>query len=239
MCAVWSRHEQQRRREAPDIVPAARAHAGMTALLFVLTVGLAGGLVGFTLGFLSGRMLARPSPLPLPARVVIAVATAILFGLMAWQFGVSWELPVFCVFAAAAVVLGTVDLIEKRLPNAVLYPSLVVIVVLLTGASLMTGNWAALLGALCGGAGLFALYFLLAVISPSGIGMGDVKLAALIGLMLGYLGWLPLLVGGTAGFLIGGLVSLLALIAGRAGLKTMLPFGPAMLAGAFAGVLLA
>ncbi|MET0844523.1 MAG: A24 family peptidase [Mycetocola sp.] len=209
----------------------------MTPFWLVPAAALVGGLVGLPLGVLAGRVLKCPRQLSIHARVAILAVTALLFGLAAAVFGASSQLPAYCVFAAAAVVLGAVDLMEKRLPNAVLYPGMVVSVVLLAFTSVATGEWAAFLGAVCGGAGLFALYFVLAVISPSGIGMGDVKLAALVGLMLGYLGWMPLLVGGTAGFLIGGLTSVVALLSGRAGLKTSLPYGPAMLAGAFAGIL--
>lgn len=212
----------------------------MMPFWLVPALGAIGGAVGVLLGALAGRILKNPRHLPLAARVAIAAATAVLFGLVAALFGASWQLlPALCVFAAAAVVLGAVDLLEKRLPNAVLYPSLALLMVLLAITSVITGSWGSFLSALGAGAGLFALYFVLAVVSPSGIGMGDVKLAALIGLMLGYLGWTPLLVGATAGFLIGGLTSLIALMSGRASKKTMLPFGPAMLAGAFLGMLLA
>ncbi|MDB5621396.1 MAG: prepilin peptidase, partial [Tardiphaga sp.] len=78
----------------------------------------------------------------------------------------------------------------------------------------------------------------LALISPAGIGMGDVKLSALLGLALGYLGFFPRLIGGTAGFVVGGLVSLIALLARRVTLRSSIPFGPAMLVGAFVGLLL-
>lgn len=211
----------------------------MTWLWLIPALAFVGGAVGVGLGILSEKLLKNPRQLSTRARVAVAAVTALLFAVTAAAFGASWHLPVYCVFAAVAVALGTVDVIEKRLPNVVLYPSLAGIVVLLAATSLVTGEWAAFLGAVGAGAGLFALYFLLAVASPSGIGMGDVKLAALVGLMLGYLGWTPVLVGATAGFLIGGLTSLFALLSGRASLKTRLPFGPAMLAGTVIGMLVA
>ena len=203
------------------------------------SAGIVGGLVGLGLAPLAEKALSSRRHLALPARSAIVAVSAVLFGLTAAHFGAAAQLLPYCVFAAVAVVLGTVDLLEKRLPNAVLYPSMIVLVVLLSGTSAITGTWGALLSAFGGAAALFALYFVLAVISPSGIGMGDVKLAALIGLMLGYLGWVPLLVGGVAGFLIGGVTSVVALLSGRASLKTALPFGPAMLAGAILGIVLA
>lgn len=236
---VSSRHDEQGGVGAAGGLPVGPAHAAVTPLWLVSAVGLVGGFTGVALGSLSGRVLKAPRRLSLRVRVAITAVTALVFGLTAALLGASWQLPAFCVFAAAAVALGSVDLIEKRLPNAVLYPSLVLGVVLLSVTSVITGAWGALLSGLGCGAGLFAGYFLLAVISPSGIGMGDVKLAALVGLMLGYLGWTPFLVGAIAGFLIGGLTSLVALMLGRATLKTSLPFGPAMLAGAFIGMLVA
>jgi leader peptidase (prepilin peptidase)/N-methyltransferase len=78
----------------------------------------------------------------------------------------------------------------------------------------------------------------MALISPSGLGMGDVKLVALTGLYLGWLGWPVVLVGLFLGFLAQGLLGLGLLAARRAGLRTDLPFGPALLAGALAAALL-
>jgi leader peptidase (prepilin peptidase) / N-methyltransferase len=87
------------------------------------------------------------------------------------------------------------------------------------------------------GAGLmFGLYFLLAVAKPGGMGFGDVKLAGLLGLYLGFAGWSALAVGAFAAFLLGGVVGL-ALIAGRlASRRSAIPFGPFMLAGAACGL---
>jgi leader peptidase (prepilin peptidase)/N-methyltransferase len=82
---------------------------------------------------------------------------------------------------------------------------------------------------------LFAAYLILGLISPGGIGMGDVKLAAPVGLYLGYLGWSHLLYGGLLGFILNGAVSVLLI--SRKGLNkaTEVPHGPSML-GALAAV---
>ncbi|HEY9424669.1 MAG TPA: prepilin peptidase, partial [Microterricola sp.] len=104
-------------------------------------------------------------------------------------------------------------------------------------AAAITGDWGSLLGAVLGAVALFALYFLLALISPSGIGMGDVKLAALVGLVLGSAGWGVWVSGALAGFVVGGLVSIVALLLRRVTLRGSLPFGPPMLAGAYIAVL--
>jgi leader peptidase (prepilin peptidase)/N-methyltransferase len=83
---------------------------------------------------------------------------------------------------------------------------------------------------------LFGFYFLLAFISPRGMGMGDVMLAGVLGLFLGSLGWGQLAVGAGAAFVLGGLFSIILLITRRVGRKGGIPFGPWMLLGAWVGV---
>ena len=100
----------------------------------------------------------------------------------------------------------------------------------------MRGDLVALIGAVAGGAGLFLLYLILAIASRGGMGMGDVKLAAVLGLYLGFLGWGNLLVGAFAAFLFGGVFGLVLLAARRAGRKSAIPFGPWMILGAWLGV---
>ncbi len=89
--------------------------------------------------------------------------------------------------------------------------------------------------ALIGMAALYAFYFVLAFIYPAGMGFGDVKLAGVLGLYLGWLGWAELVVGGFLGFLLRrcGRPGLLMPVR-RAGRKSQIPFGPFMLAGALA-----
>ena len=79
-------------------------------------------------------------------------------------------------------------------------------------------------------------YFILALVKPGGMGMGDVKLAAVLGLYLGFLGWGNLLVGAFAAFVFGGVFGLAAHVTRRAGRKTAIPFGPWMILGAWVGV---
>ncbi|MES1170037.1 MAG: prepilin peptidase, partial [Leifsonia sp.] len=76
----------------------------------------------------------------------------------------------------------------------------------------------------------------LAVVRPGGMGLGDVKLAGVIGILLGWIGWEALAVGAIAAFLLGGVVGVGMLVAGRSR-KASLAFGPWMLAGAWIGIL--
>src|SRR5690606_7203470 len=111
-----------------------------------------------------------------------------------------WLLPAYLYFAAVSIALALVDLDTRTLPNRIVVPSLVVAPALLALASLGTGDWWALLWALVGGGALFLFYFILVLAYPQGMGFGDVKLAALVGLYLAYLGWGPLIVGAFGAF---------------------------------------
>ena len=154
------------------------------------------------------------------------------------RFGASADLPAWLWFVAVGLLLGVVDLREHRLPNRVLLPGTALAVLLLTGAALVADRWDDLGRGLLAGLACFALLLVTALIIPSGLGMGDVKLVALTGLYLGWLGWPSVLVGLFLGFLVQGLLGLCLLATRRAGLKTDLPFGPALLAGALVAALL-
>jgi leader peptidase (prepilin peptidase)/N-methyltransferase len=107
---------------------------------------------------------------------------------------------------------------------------------LLVPAAILDGEPQRLLQAAIGMAALYGLYFVLAIVKQGGMGFGDVKLAGVIGLYLGFLGWGPLLVGGFLGFLFGGIGGALAIAARRAGLKSKIPFGPYMVLGTMVAI---
>jgi leader peptidase (prepilin peptidase)/N-methyltransferase len=146
------------------------------------------------------------------------------------------RLVAFLYLAAISVALAIIDIETHRLPNVIVLPGYAVGVALLGTASLLEGDLVSL-GRMAAGAGiLFAFYLVLAIISPRGMGMGDVKLAGVLGLFLGSLGWGELAVGAGAAFVLGGLFGMVLLILKRAGRKTGIPFGPWMLLGAWVGV---
>jgi leader peptidase (prepilin peptidase)/N-methyltransferase len=142
----------------------------------------------------------------------------------------------FLYLAAITIALAAIDLDVKRLPDAIVLPAYPVGLVLLGAASLAAGDpWALARGA-AGAAISFALYLALALVSPGGMGFGDVKLAGVLGLFLAWLGWPALIVGTFAPFLLGGAFAVLLLLRG-AGRRTAVPFGPWMLGGAWIAIL--
>lgn len=171
------------------------------------------------------------------ARIAGATITAVTFAALALRFGLAWILPALLVFGAASTVLTLVDLAEKRLPNAVIFPTLVVVALLLVPPTWAASSWIALVWALIGSAAMFAVYFVLALISPKSMGMGDVKLALVIGLLLGWFGLNAWLIGLLAAFIVGGVIAIVALLLRRVTLKGSIPFGPSMLAGALIALL--
>ena len=167
---------------------------------------------------------------------LIEVATAVLFGCVGWWCGLAWELPAFLYLAAIGIALAMIDLDTRRLPNAIVLPSYAVALFLLGIAAFADHRLADLGRAFAGGAIAFGIYFLLALIYPAGMGFGDVKLAGVLGIYLGWVGWPSLAVGIFSAFLIGAVVGLALMAVGRGGRKTAVPFGPFMVVGTFIGL---
>jgi leader peptidase (prepilin peptidase)/N-methyltransferase len=166
----------------------------------------------------------------------VELLTAAIFALLAWEIGPSWELPAFLYLGAVGVALALIDIDVKRLPNVIVLPSYFVAAALLLLPAAIYGDWSSYLRALLGMAALFAFYFVLALIYPSGMGFGDVKLAGVLGMYLGWLGWGELLVGAFLGFLLGGVVGGGMMLTRRATRKSAIPFGPFMLLGALIAI---
>jgi leader peptidase (prepilin peptidase) / N-methyltransferase len=166
---------------------------------------------------------------------LVELLTGALFVVVAWratQLDQRAAIPALLAFTALGVALAAIDLAVRRLPNRLVLPAYPVIAVLLAGAGAVEQDWASVLRAGLGGLALFLFFFVLATIHPEGMGFGDVKLAGVIGLVLGYLSWSALLVGAFAAFFLGAVVGIIAIAVGRAGRKTALPFGPFMVGGA-------
>lgn len=168
---------------------------------------------------------------------LVELATGIAFALVAARLGLVFALPAFLLYTWTLIVVAVIDARTRRIPNRLTYPLTPALVALFVVAALLEGEPSAALRAVGGGLVAFAALLVLALISPRGMGMGDVKLAAFIGVGLGYLGWAHVLLGVFGAFVLGGVVAL-ALIAVRLrGRKDHLPFGPYLAAAALLAVL--
>ncbi|WIE64698.1 prepilin peptidase [Curtobacterium sp. MCLR17_036] len=137
---------------------------------------------------------------------------------------------------AVSITLSLIDLDTHTLPNRIVLPAYVVLPALLLAASAVSGDWGALVRGIVGLVVLGAVYLALALAVPGGMGLGDVKLAGVLGFVLAYLGWGPLAVGSFGAFLLGGSFAVVLLAVRRAGRRSGIPFGPWMLAGAWLGI---
>ena len=167
------------------------------------------------------------------------LAGALSVAAVVLRFGASAQLPAWLWFVAVGLLLALVDLREQLLPNRVLVPGVLGALVLLAVTAGVGGDWPDLRRAVLAGLAAFGVLLAMALVSPSGMGMGDVKLAGLLGLYLGWLGWPVVLAGFLLGFLAQAVLGLVLLAARRVGRRAQLPFGPALLAGALVAALLA
>lgn len=151
--------------------------------------------------------------------------------------GEGWALLAFLPFLWVLVALSLIDLEHKLLPNAIVYPAILVGIPLLALVAALGPGLDAWVRGLLGMAAGAGGFLVIALISPAGMGMGDVKLAGLIGLFLGYLGWGRLALAFFAAFAAGSVVGIALMIAGRAGRKTAIPFGPFLAFGALLSAL--
>ena len=162
---------------------------------------------------------------PLRAALLAGVTVALFVGL-AVRYHDSWVLPAFLAIAAGLVALSVIDLEHFLLPNRIVYPLAVATIVLLALAAAGDDAWTAFGRALLGGVVAMVALGLLHLVSPRSMGFGGVKLAFVLGLVLGWLGWSELVLGLFCGFLAGAVVGLALIVLRHRGRKDHLPFGP-------------
>lgn len=168
---------------------------------------------------------------------LVELATGVLFALVALRFDDSWALPAYLVFSAALLAVSIIDLEHYLIPNRVVYPVGSLLVPLFVLAAAGDDEWGSLARAMIGAVGAFSVMFVVHVISPRGMGFGDVRLSFLLGLGLGWLGWGELLVGFFLGFLYGAVVGIGLIVTRLRTRKQHIPFGPFLAAGALTMVL--
>jgi leader peptidase (prepilin peptidase)/N-methyltransferase len=172
-----------------------------------------------------------------PPPLAVEVTTAVLLGALAARVHPGLVLAAACWLALGAVPLAFIDAAVRRLPDVLTGAAFAGTALLLLAAAAVGGDWHVLARAVLGGIALSGFYLLLVLVSPSGMGMGDVKAAAGLGTMLAWLGWSAVIAGGFAGFLLGAVYGIALLVSGRASRKQQIPFGPFMIAGAFLVIL--
>lgn len=193
------------------------------------------------LGWVALRGRCADCRAPISARYpLVELGTAVLFVLVTVQLvhlGRPAAVPAYLYLAAVGIALALIDGTSQRLPDRIVLPSYPVLLLLLTGASTVSGDWSSLGRALVGGAASLVCYGVLWFVYPQGMGFGDVKLSGLLGIALGYLSWSALAVGTFAAFVVGGVVGAALLAATRRGRRTAIAFGPFMVAGVWVAFL--
>lgn len=167
-------------------------------------------------------------PLRVPA---VELASAVIFAFFTWHYGLGLQLGIALVYASMFLVIFVVDLEHLIIPNRVVYPGMLLALVFSGFWAGFEGFWpsAGVVNALLGGGVGLMLMLLPFLVFRNGLGMGDVKLAALMGLACGF----PLvLVALTLGIVYGGLVAIFLLLLRVKGRKDAIPFGPFLAGGA-------
>jgi leader peptidase (prepilin peptidase) / N-methyltransferase len=187
---------------------------------------------------LRGRCRTCREPISLRYPLVEA-GNAALWAAAVARFGLTEEAAFVAFISSLLLALALIDLEHRRLPNVIVLPGLAAATVWLSARALISAEWRPFTVAVTCAAIAFLLFFLIALIS-GGMGMGDVKLSAFVGLVGGRFGWEVAVSSVMAGFFIGDLIAVGLLVGRRVGRKQAIPFGPSMAVGCivavFAGV---
>jgi leader peptidase (prepilin peptidase)/N-methyltransferase len=165
----------------------------------------------------------------------LVAAGAVVGALTGWRLGQTPILAAWIYLGAVGLLLAYVDARTRLLPTRIIAPSYAVVCVLVALAGLIDGDPYSLARATLGWLTMGGCYFLLWLAYPRGLGYGDVRLAGLLGIALGYAGWAPLLTGLYSGFLLGGIGGgVLAMLGAQR--RRQFAFGPFMLLGSLVGI---
>lgn len=160
-----------------------------------------------------------------PRYLFVELAGGALFAGVGARLGFNWDLPAFLVLLAGLLALACIDLEHLVLPKKVVYPTLVMVGGLLVLAAAVTGEWHNLLVAAICSISWFVVFFLMNFASPRVLGFGDVRLALVLGLGLGWLGWRYVILGFFAANLIGAIVGLTLIVMKKMTRDQPIPYG--------------
>jgi leader peptidase (prepilin peptidase) / N-methyltransferase len=174
--------------------------------------------------------------------LVVELVTGLLFGAVAWVWGLDWLLPALLALTWSLVVATAIDLEHRIIPNRLTYRLPFVLLPLLALAAWMDDAWPDLARGVMAGiaipVGVLAFSELFRLLrGKTGMGMGDIKLLVSIGLVVGYLGGYELIVFAYGTLLAAILLVVVLLGTGRAKLASRIPFGPYLSAGAMLAIL--
>lgn len=163
---------------------------------------------------------------------ILAALCGVVMGGFAATTGTDVVLAAYAVVAVALVALSAIDMEHLILPNRLLYPAGSATAVLLVVAAAVDDRWGSLAHAVLAALVAFAVFFVIHVAAPRGMGFGDVRLAALVGLATGWFGYGHAFVAFLLAFVLGSIVGMVVMVVTGQGRKTRVPFGPFLAAGA-------
>lgn len=169
--------------------------------------------------------------------VHLEILLSVVAGIVGLRFGFAWALPAFVVFFVTLALITIIDLRDLVIPNRIIYPGLVAGLVLLGVAAIIEHDLSRFGLALVGMAAAWLFFFLVWFIYPAGMGFGDVRLSALIGLFTGWLGLGAVVAAIMLGLIFASIVGVMLIVMKRRGRKDAVPFGPFLAAGAAVTVL--
>lgn len=167
-----------------------------------------------------------------PRYILVESMTGALFAGVAARLGYSGQLPAFLALFAGLVALSCVDIELLILPKRIVYPTGIVVAAAFVADAIATGEWGRLVTAALCAAAWFALFFLLNLASPRILGFGDVRLAPVLGLALGWLGVPYVLLGFFAANLIGAIIGVTLIATKKLARSQPIPYGVFLAAGA-------
>lgn len=173
-----------------------------------------------------------------PAAAAVEAVAAVTFGTLVLVGDTALEAAAFWWVAGGGVALAFIDLAVHRLPDRLTLTGYAGALLLLGAAAVAGGRLDTFGLAVLYGLGMALCYLLLVLVHPAGMGLGDVKLALALGLVLGWFGGAATVLGAAAGFLLAGGYAAVLLVMRRAGRKDAIAHGPFMLAGALAVIVL-
>jgi leader peptidase (prepilin peptidase)/N-methyltransferase len=209
-----------------DVAPAADCPHCLTPL----PVGIRGWLA-------VGRRCVKCRKPMTPSVWVYMSACASTFAILAWRIphrslAEAVLLAGWLVVAASGSLLAAIDIMAKRLPTTVLSITAAVIALLIGAAGIISGQLAVVRDAIVAATVVGVAYLILALLMPGQLGMGDARLAALLGMLSGTQGWRTVLVGAALPYLLAAPIATVLLLAKRARRGTQIPFGPYLIVGA-------